>query len=1198
MTDFPANHPDHSDPSHSWETRPQKRTGRLSRWLFWLGIGFLILLLGAGMLLTYWFPSEMVRQELETRLSDLLKGTVRIEALSFNLLSGLHVRRAGYLREGHPPLKVETLQLDYSLWNLLQGTLRINEVAIEGADLVLNIPELSQGAAPEEPEPAPTDQPLIPVLPVTVDLTTLKILDSQVTVIVSPDLRIRLADLNFTSSGGISPDLATLRGSMDIQGVDLTLQDKNLQFPLMVNFDTAVYLQGEKIEIAKLTIQSEPTLRLTLAGTINHPLAEKDMEITLRDTQVDLAQLLRLGQPFIPPDLQDLLVQGTLIPQITVQGSAPDGVFSGRIQGTLQGRNLETTLPAYQVQIEPANVNLTFKDVRVQGNNPILGQIDLITSIQGIRYQTYQINQLGLNVAGELLDAGPFSGVITISGDTILPGELTGTPIPLPFEVSLDSKGNHKTRAVTVSALNARLGPYGLVLGAAKLEPRASPSTAIDATLEVRLLPRLDTMLPLIPKAYLQGVTLKKSTSRDSIHVRATGVLNQDYIPEAATIATAVKLSSLKARLQEPKAEGNLENLAILVNGNYQRQEGTIKGTAGLSLNLAQLAAQEQLSITRSSLILKSNFGGEISPTFQPTSFQSEDRLQLIVNGLKLIQPTVTATLPTLKLRTHTKEDLLQQNIALKDLSLTASDMLEIGLKGRWHQPTRTFELDFRLPMLRLDQLLPRLTGPLMEGFQDINPSGLMSMSIQTAGMVPSGETIDPLNLPLRFRGTMSLKSAGGRMAGFGLQNTNGTLSLAYGPKANPQLQFQTDLHLDNILFPDHLPLQQLPNTALQVKVAVPTPNEARVDQLRVTSNGFKFEVEGAVAGLQSFLNSPKPLATKLADLYARLNTQASVDVGIFQQVLTPLGISGNGEAGLRVRVRKKEQGNLDTAVDVNVNQLSVQQQTSTLENATGTITFRKSLSWQPEPAQPVGEKRFQPSDVIAQLKRLSKNDHSFTIKGLTIGPLSLENFSTGLQFDQRALKLQNMSMNLLGGGLGGHLILAAETPVRLSAWFEAAKLDLNQLVDPASRILGDSEVAATIGLTVLLQPETGALDLSQAELQLHLTHIGKEALDRLLVFLDPQGSNPTLAGARAQLKLANPSNATIEIARGLMSLTIHFQGRFIPTFHLDRIPLAKMKNIERLTAAIPNWDALSKILTMVGAESYSLTPEGDFVLQ
>lgn len=1198
MTDFPPTNPDPPSPLSSQAPQPRKRARTLSKWVLWLGAGLLILLLGAGMLLTYWFPSNMVRQELETRLSVLLKGTVRIEALSFNLLNGLDIRRVQYLREGHPPLKVEKLQLDYSLWNLLQGTLRIKEVTIEGADLVLNLPELSQGATPEESVPPPIDQPLIPVLPVTVDLNTFKIINTQMLVIVSPDLQIRLADFNLTCSGGISPDMANLRGSMDIKGVDLTLQNKNLRFPLMVSFDTSIHLPSEKIEIATLTIQSEPTLRLTLDGTINHPLSEKDVDITLHDTQIDLAQLLRLGQPFIPPDVKDLLVKGTLAPHVTVKGSAPDGLFSGKIHGTLQGRNLETTWPAYGVQVESTNVNLTVKDVRVERNIPILGQMDLITSLQGVRYQTYQVNQLGISVAGEFLDAGPFSGAISVSGETILPQEVLGRTIPLPFEISLDSEGNHKTRTIKVSELNARLGPYGLLHGTATLEPRNSPSTTIDAALEVRLLPRLENILPLLPKALLQGITLQKGTSPDSIHVRANGVLNQDYLPEAATMATAVKLASLQARLQEPKTEGTLENLAFLVSGNYQRQNGTIKGTAGLSLNLAQLAVPEQLSITHTAVTLKSNFRGQVSPTFQPTSLQSQDRIQVVLDGLKFTHPTVTATLPTLKLQSHTKGDLFQQDVTLKELRLTAPDMFEVSLKGRWHQPTQKFDLDFRVPMLRLDQLLSRLTGPLMEGLQDINPSGLMSMSIQSVGSVPSEHAINTLKLPVRLKGTMSLKSAGGRMAGFGLQNTNGTVSLAYGPHASPQLQFQTDLHLDNILLPDHMPLQRLPNTALQVKVAAPTPNEIRLDQLRVTSNGLQIGVEGNVVGLQAFLNSTKPLGTKFANLYALLNTQANVDVGILQQVLTPLGIQGSGQAGLRIHVRKKEQGTLDTAVDLDLNQISLQQDTSTIQDTTGTIKVRKSLTWKPEPSRTVRKKRFQPSDVIAQLKRLSDNQQSFTMKRLKIGPLALENFSTSLQFDQRALKLQNMSMNLLGGGLGGHIILAAEDPVRLSAWFEAAKLDLNQLVDPASRIIGDSEVAATIGLTALLQPETGALDLSQADLQLHLTHIGKEALDRLLVFLDPQGSNPTLASARAQLTVANPSTVTIEIARGLLSLTIHFQGRFIPTFHLDRIPVAKMKNIERLTAAIPNWEALSKILTMIGAESYSLTPEGELVLQ
>ncbi|MFZ1545927.1 MAG: hypothetical protein WAT12_02345 [Candidatus Nitrotoga sp.] len=40
------------------------------------------------------------------------------------------------------------------------------------------------------------------------------------------------------------------------------------------------------------------------------------------------------------------------------------------------------------------------------------------------------------------------------------------------------------------------------------------------------------------------------------------------------------------------------------------------------------------------------------------------------------------------------------------------------------------------------------------------------------------------------------------------------------------------------------------------------------------------------------------------------------------------------------------------------------------------------------------------------------------------------------------------------------------------------------------------------------------------------------------------------------------------------------------------------MKNIEKLTAAVPNWKDLAKVLKLIGAETYSLMPEGEIVLQ
>ena len=188
--------------------------------------------------------------------------------------------------------------------------------------------------------------------------------------------------------------------------------------------------------------------------------------------------------------------------------------------------------------------------------------------------------------------------------------------------------------------------------------------------------------------------------------------------------------------------------------------------------------------------------------------------------------------------------------------------------------------------------------------------------------------------------------------------------------------------------------------------------------------------------------------------------------------------------------------------------------------------------------------------------------------------------------------------MNLLGGGIGGNLAIAVEHPLRISADFEIANLNINELMTQKNKIAGDSTITATVALDAALQDETGAVDLSRLSCQVNITHIGKEALDRLLVFLDPEGSNPTLSNARAQLKLANPSLVYLDIARGQLNLIIEFQGSVIPTFTLNRIPIAKMKQIETLTAAFPNWQTLVPLLDMIGAETYRFSPEGEVVFQ
>lgn len=1165
----------------------------------WFGVIILVLLLCAGLLLTYWFPSDMVRKELEVRLSDLLQGTVRIQSLSFNLLTGLQVSQLEFTKPSQPPLTLEHLTLDYSLLGLLKGTFTINEISIDDADVSLNLPELTKAGQKEEPPPPPPSEPAtLPTLPVSIDLETFKIRDSDIRVIVSPDMTVNLIKLNFQSSGGVSSEDAHLKGTLQVEQLALTLQGKHLQLPLVVKFDTAIHLPTQHLDLKHLTVESEPALRLTLSGTLNELLTQKAMNLSLTDTDFDLGKILALGKDFVPAELATFSMSGHLSPSLTLIGSLPDSGFEGTIQAGLDGKNVELDLPDLMLAVGPTDLVLTANDVQIKENLPTTGNISAKLSTDHGEVQAYGIQNLEFMLAGDYQALGPFSGNLKISGTTALPGELLGTPFNLPFAVALDTSGNHHTRHIQMKNLDVDLSPYGNLQIKGTLQPHSSPKEGMDASLEVRLSPKINALLSLVPKDRLMGLVLQKGNDPDTLVLQATGALHPDFRPEWAKATAALKLSSLRAQSDALGAEGTMHQLTFLLTSGYQETHGAFQGTVGFSSNLSNLRAVDSMTIGTSQVILKSSFQGNLSPAYQLTGLRSQDQLQLTLGNLTYQDPSLTATLPSLRLSSKTKEDVLKKDYLVESLRLTSENILDVGVKGRFIQDTQQFDVDLQLPLLHVGNLLPHLSGPLMKGVEEINPKGRISLALRTAGKIPQAADLKQLTLPLGLNSKLRVQNLEAAVAGYRIQEGNGTVALAYSPQAIPQTQLTTDVTLNQIRLPDTLPIKELVDTSLHLSMVSPDLNEVRIDPIHLTSQGVDLSLKGAIVGLREFLASTSPRGTQLAKLFAQLQTRLGLDVETFQEALQPLGVKGTGKALLTLSMLKKEQGNLDASVEISADTLSVTRDSTALDSLHGGIQVRKSLAWKPDGVLSPRKKIFQPSDRIAQLKSFSRKGQALTIERLQVGPLTIQNFSTNLAFEQQTLKIQNLAMNLLGGGIGGNVIIAVEQPLRISAGLEVANLDANQLIKTEPKIIGDSNVAATIGLTTILQDATGAVDLSRLECNLHITHIGKEALDRLILFLDPEGSNPTLSNVRAQLKFANPSRVTMEVARGQLNLTIHFQGSLIPTFRLDRIPIAKMKNIEKLTAAIPNWEDLSRLLEVIGAETYSFTPEGEVVFQ
>ena len=716
--------------------------------------------------------------------------------------------------------------------------------------------------------------------------------------------------------------------------------------------------------------------------------------------------------------------------------------------------------------------------------------------------------------------------------------------------------------------------------------------------LRSRLSPKLNALLSLIPKDQLQGLVLQSGSESDTLVLQATGALHPDFRPEWAKVVATLKLSSLQAKLDSLRAKGTMHQLALLVSSDYQEKNGAFQGTIGLSSNLSNLHAVDTVSIGTSNVELKSSFQGNLSPAYQPTSLRSQDQLQLTLGNLTYQNPSLTATLPSLRLSSKTKEDVFKHDYRLENLQVTSKNILDMDVKGRYTESSQQFNADLQIPLLHVGNLLPHLSGSLMKGVEEINPKGQVSLALQAAGKIPQAADFKHLTLPLRVNGKLTLRDLEGAVAGYRVQGGNGTMTVAYSPIATPQTQLTTDMTLNRIHLPDTLPIRELADTSLHVSMVSPDLNEIQIDPIHLTSKGMDLSVKGSVVGLRELLSTTTPRGTQLAKLFAQLQTRLALDVETFQEALQPLGLKGTGKALVTLSMLKKEQGSLVASVKVGAETLSLTHDGTELNGINGGIQLRKSLVWKPNGLKAPPKKPFQPSDRIAQLKSFSRKGQNLTIERLQLGPFTVKNFSTNLAFEQQSLKMQNLAMNLLGGGIGGNVIIAAEHPLRISAGLEVVNLDANQLIKTESKIKGDSNIAATIGFTTILQDATGAVDLSRLECNLHITHIGKEALDRLLVFLDPEGSNPTLSNVRAKLKYANPSQVTVEVARGQLNLTIHFQESLISTFTLDRIPIAKMKNIEKLTAAIPNWKDLAKVLKLIGAETYSLTPEGEIVLQ
>ena len=165
----------------------------------------------------------------------------------------------------------------------------------------------------------------------------------------------------------------------------------------------------------------------------------------------------------------------------------------------------------------------------------------------------------------------------------------------------------------------------------------------------------------------------------------------------------------------------------------------------------------------------------------------------------------------------------------------------------------------------------------------------------------------------------------------------------------------------------------------------------------------------------------------------------------------------------------------------------------------------------------------------------------------------------------------------------------------------EFAGIDSSKLLpistenDIDSKIDGNLQVELKIQAGLEGQPVT----LDQLIVNIAITRIGAQTLDRLLLFLDPEESKPAIMDTRAKLKLAAPHKVKIVLKNGNLNFEAWLKSDLLGIIkapELKRVPIARLKRFNTIHKNLQSLKSLEKISNYLSARGLQFN-EGKLTL-
>jgi hypothetical protein len=232
--------------------------------------------------------------------------------------------------------------------------------------------------------------------------------------------------------------------------------------------------------------------------------------------------------------------------------------------------------------------------------------------------------------------------------------------------------------------------------------------------------------------------------------------------------------------------------------------------------------------------------------------------------------------------------------------------------------------------------------------------------------------------------------------------------------------------------------------------------------------------------------------------------------------------------------------------------------------------------------------------ETFTSLGRFSQTRNNLRIHRLQMGKVEIRNIFGDLALKGESIGADRFGMDLFGGGVGGNFIIFSDPEnhvIQFSTEFAGIVFD-----SVMSRMYRTGNPQDAIGgnlkLTIYLD-RRGAkekIDLKRIDLHLRITHIGYASLNQLLLFLDPEESNPSILHARDTLKWATPVMVDFQIAYGNINLALELESKVLGGAQfslpvLNRIPLDLLKNFDKIDAGLNKLAPLNQVMEILSAK-------------